>query len=363
MGALPQIFDGNREQADNFIEAVKNHFRLNHAFPGYQSYRTRIAFVLSLIQGPTVAPWAIEQGDWLDVVAGPDDIDLWNQFLGQFRAYFQDTQKQQRAAIEIERLQMKWPEIDEYTSKFVTLAAQAGYDLMEPATLKHYLDGLPNSVLTKVAESGAMARGFQAIREQAVQTVNAQKIVQAIMASRKEKNPRPNPTINQAFKGNQHPQGNQQWNRPRNWNTSNATRSDNDTRGVPMDLGRSRAPNNQWRNNNNNYQGNQGRTQGNVAQMDNQRQSRGPNGQCFNCGQEGHFARNCPKKRQQRSNANVAYVNDNDTTEEPQIEEPHSPYENLVDIHSAIARLEPAEREALSNMMGPSGGGSDFQTA
>jgi hypothetical protein len=130
-----------------------------------------------------------------------------------------------------------------------------------------------------------------------------------------------------------------------------------------MDLSRSRAPNNQWRNNNNNYRGNQGRTQGNVAQMDNQRQSRGTNGQCFNCGQEGHFARNCPKKRQQRSNANVAYIDDNDTVEEPQAETTHSPYENLVDIHSAIARLEPAEREALSNMMGPSGGGSDFQTA
>jgi hypothetical protein len=209
-----------------------------------------------------------------------------------------------------------------------------------------------------------MARGFQAIREQAVQTINAQKIVQAIMASRKEKNPRPNPTINQAFKGNQRPQGSQQWNRPRNWNTSNATRSDNDTRGVPMDLSRSRAPNNQWCNNNNNYRGSQGRTQGNVAQMDNQRQNRGPNGQCFNCGQGGHFARNCPKKRPQRSNANVAYVDDDATiAEDPQTEATHSPYENLVDIHSAIARLEPAEREALSNMMGPSGGGSDFQTA
>jgi hypothetical protein len=218
MGALPQIFDGNREQADNFIEVVKNHFRLNHAFQGYQSYRTRIAFVLSLIQGPAVAPWAIEQGDWLDGVIGPDNIDLWNQFLDQFKAYFQDTQKQQCAAIEIKWLQMKWPDINEYTSKFVTFTAQANYDLVEPSTMKLYLDGLPNSVLTKVVELGAMSRGFQAIREQVVQSVNAQKIVQAITATRKEKNPRPNQTVNQAFRGNPRPQGNQgyQGNRPRN---------------------------------------------------------------------------------------------------------------------------------------------------
>jgi hypothetical protein len=366
MGTLPHIFEGNREQADNFIKAVKNHFRLNHAFQGYQSYRTRIAFVLSLIQGPTVAPWAIKQEDWLDGVAGPDNIDLWNQFLDQFKAYFQNTQKQQRAAIKIEKLQMRWPDIDEYTSKFVTLAAQANYDLVEPATQKLYLDGLPNSVLTKVAESGAMAQGFHAIREQAVQSVNAQKIVQAIMASRKEKNPRPNPTVNQAFRGNPRPQGNQgyQGNRPRNWNMSNTSHRDNDTRGVPIDLSRSRAPNNQSRNNN--YRSGQGnwRTQGNVTQMDNQRQNRGTNGQCFNCGQEGHFARNCPKKRQQRSNANVAYIyNDDGTAVDQQSEAASSPLENLVDLHAAIARLEPAEREALSNMMGPSGGVSDFQTA
>jgi hypothetical protein len=36
---------------------------------------------------------------------------------------------------------------------------------------------------------------------------------------------------------------------------------------------------------------------------------------------------------------------------------------NLVDIHAAIAGLELAEREALTNMMGQGGGGSDFQTA
>jgi hypothetical protein len=33
MGALPQVFEGNRETADNFIDAVRNHFRLNHANP------------------------------------------------------------------------------------------------------------------------------------------------------------------------------------------------------------------------------------------------------------------------------------------------------------------------------------------
>jgi hypothetical protein len=131
-----------------------------------------------------------------------------------------------------------------------------------------------------------------------------------------------------------------------------------------MDLSRSHAPNNQYCGNN--YHKNQDNwcTQGNVAQMDNQRQNRGANGQCFNCSREGHFARNCPKKRQQRINANTTYTyDDKSTAVDQQSEAGSSTLVNLVDIHATIAGLELAEREALTNMMGQGGGGSDFQTA
>jgi 6-phosphogluconolactonase/glucosamine-6-phosphate isomerase/deaminase len=131
-----------------------------------------------------------------------------------------------------------------------------------------------------------------------------------------------------------------------------------------MDLSRSCAPNNQYHGNN--YRENQDnwRTQGNVTQMDNQRQNYGANGQCFNCGKEGHFARNCPKKRQQRINTNTTYTNsDEGTAVDQQSEAGSSTLANLVDIHATIAELEPAEREALSNMMGQGGGKTDFQTA
>ena len=36
-GALPQIFDGSRDKADDFIEEVKDYLRLNESVPGFNS--------------------------------------------------------------------------------------------------------------------------------------------------------------------------------------------------------------------------------------------------------------------------------------------------------------------------------------
>jgi len=377
MGALPQVFEGKREEADDFIDAVRNHFRLNHAYQPYQSYRTRIAWVITLLHGPNVAPWAREQGEWLDDFQGPDDLDLWNQFLDQFRAYFQDTQKDQRAVTEIERLRMKWPDIDGYTSRFVTLAREANYDVGEPAVVKLYLNGLPKSIIPKLAESGVVGRGFAAIREKAVQLVTAQQLVNAIMENRGEKGqnaPRSNQQFNAYMRGNQQNRGQNNQNRGQyrpQYNSSNAPRNYNDQRGVPMDVDRT-----QMRRNNNNrggYQGNRNtydnqyrgqRMQNNVVSMDGQRQQRAQNGECFNCGGQGHFARNCPKKRQGQ-HINMAMFEDNtqNMVEQPEPAQSSSNSDRLNDIYSQIRGMEPDEAQALAGMLGQGGGGEDFTTA
>jgi len=52
---------------------------------------------------------------------------VWDQFLYEFSAQFQDSQKEGRAQQKLENLQMKFPDIDGYISQFEELACQANY--------------------------------------------------------------------------------------------------------------------------------------------------------------------------------------------------------------------------------------------
>jgi hypothetical protein len=83
MGALPAIFDGNRERADNFIEELKAYICLNQR--AMASYIQRLALTLTLIKGPIMATWTKDMGVFFDTLTPIDDVpDLWDQFLDKF---------------------------------------------------------------------------------------------------------------------------------------------------------------------------------------------------------------------------------------------------------------------------------------
>ena len=120
MGQMPSVFDGDRTKADDFIEHVKSYLRVNQDVAGFNSPIKKAALTLTLIEGPQVAGWKRDMGNWLDGLDfNQDNVPyIWEQFLEEFRTQFQDSQAQNRARLALETLKMKGNDIDGYIAQF-----------------------------------------------------------------------------------------------------------------------------------------------------------------------------------------------------------------------------------------------------
>jgi len=177
MGALPSIFSGNREQADNFVEQLKGYIWLNRLVSGMNSYIQWVALALTLIQGPLVAEWHKNIGEWIDGLTPQDDIQaVWDHFLDEFTLQFQDSQRAQRAMIKLKQLKMKWPNIDQYINDFEKLVCLAGYTLGNQKTMGFFLEGLPRSVVEAILIPPAPDT-YAASKEKAIQIMRSKQIL------------------------------------------------------------------------------------------------------------------------------------------------------------------------------------------
>jgi retrotransposon gag protein len=299
--SLLNHFDSTRLKADDFIDKLKSYFHVNRLNAALQSPITNAAFALTLIKGPEVAGWVRDMGEFLDNLdPTTDDVpEVWEQFLNNFAERFQDSTCENQAQWELKGLTLKFPFIDEYTSKFEELARQANYMARNPEMWQMFLKGLPCNILEDVIKAGAPPT-YQDLKQQTADMVRAHQTIDNILKWRNMMTSAPSTLFcPNNFRGRPFYWGNQCYNnrqsrgQPRQpWNFSTTPKNMNNMP-VPMDIDRARA-----------YRG-QG-FQGRVATLNepggpksHNRQGQGgpsnvPRGPCFECSQMGHFTRNCP---------------------------------------------------------------------
>ena len=104
---------------------------------------------------------------------------MYQQFIANFHNCFMDSQKAQRARIELQTLKMTWPEIDEYISKFESIAHKAGYNPADHNMMQQFLQGLPQSIGQKVLEDTMVETNNQ-MKKKAISVTTSQRIINAL---------------------------------------------------------------------------------------------------------------------------------------------------------------------------------------
>ena len=97
MGSPPRIFNGDRQQADVFLNKLLTYICINIGVPGFKSPLRKIALALTYIKGDKVNRWAKSVAQWwdsLDPVAHNVHY-TWLHFLTAFRQQFLNHTNQQ----------------------------------------------------------------------------------------------------------------------------------------------------------------------------------------------------------------------------------------------------------------------------
>ena len=108
-----------------------------------------------------------------------DNNTTYQQFITNFCNRFMDSQKAQRARIELQMLKMTWPEIDEYISKFESIAHEAGYNPADHNMMQQFLQGLPQSIGQKVLKDMTIET-YDQMKKKVISVTASQCIINAL---------------------------------------------------------------------------------------------------------------------------------------------------------------------------------------
>jgi hypothetical protein len=150
LSSHPKTFDGNCNEAKEFMHSYKRWWRLNDEKHTFSIPYKHVALCISYISGKKVEDWADAQQDAMDervnLSYSHTDESLWRKFEKAFTDTFTDIAKGVKADKELETLHMKDGNINIYIATFKKLLKLARYNEAKYSTLKMFKRGLPNGL-------------------------------------------------------------------------------------------------------------------------------------------------------------------------------------------------------------------------
>jgi hypothetical protein len=154
-GMIPQIFQGDRKDAERFMQQFGAYRFLNRHNSTFINKAEMVAYALTFIKGPQVDDWAYDMADQLSIkvegnpVTGDPlthaegDQALWDWFVRSFRDAFTDSTRKQDAYSRLTKMELNMDKVDTSITLFKCLIREAGWGPDAEGTIKLFQDILP----------------------------------------------------------------------------------------------------------------------------------------------------------------------------------------------------------------------------
>jgi hypothetical protein len=128
---------------------------MNHHVMIVQDPYMKLAFILSLMEGPKVKGWTQHTYNWLNQVKAdpsqlPFKMSTWQALEADFKQSFVDYMEHKCTQDELRKLKKKDSNVDEYIAAFQHLSHCAGMNLNDPSALSSVV-AAPEPELAKLS--------------------------------------------------------------------------------------------------------------------------------------------------------------------------------------------------------------------
>jgi hypothetical protein len=152
---IPQIFQGDRKDAERFMQQFGAYCFLNRHNSTFTNKAEQVAYAITFIKGPLVDDWSYDMADQLSIkVEGnpatgdppthaENDPALWEWFARAFRDAFTDSTKKQDVYSRLTKMELDVDKVDSSITLFKRLIREAGWRPDAEGTIKLFQDILP----------------------------------------------------------------------------------------------------------------------------------------------------------------------------------------------------------------------------